>query len=537
MGAGHRVHVFPGTAPERSEVTSAAASGGGARPPLTTITGLASGQFVATLSTTVIATALPTVAGDLGGGQSHVSWIASTTLLAATIAGPIMGKLADVLGRRRVFLATALLYVTGAAIAGSATTTVQLIAGLAVQGIGIGGLLVMTQVLLGDLTTPRERGRYIGYVVMGYGTAAVSGPLIGGHLVGLGPSGWRLCFLGAVPLAVLVCALVLRGLPPEGRGTGRSVDFAGMVCLVGTTVCMLLIVTFCGRTIPWSSPGTAALAAAAVLFAALLVRAERTAADPVLPPRLLRSRPFLICAAASMVTSGVMYVALFLLPQYMQIAQGVTPARSGTLMLPLLLSQIVTTPLVGAPLSRFGVWKPFALAGTSLILAGALLLASIRGAGATAALPAAMILIGLGLGSTVQILMMVAQTHAAASDLGITTSLITFARSFGAATGVALVGAIVTARVTDLLPGRLAEAGIGAPDRAGAGDLIGAPETVSALPEPFRQAIAEVYAAAFHDAFSWSLVVVLCGPALIAMLRGPRLLGGTGSAEAAPGDR
>ncbi|WP_344588163.1 MFS transporter [Actinomadura vinacea] len=491
------------------------------------IIGLASGQFLATLSTTVIATALPTISGDLGGGQSHVSWIASTTLLAATIAGPIMGKLADVLGRRRVFVVTALLYVTGAAIAGTSTGTGRLIAGLAVQGVGIGGLLVMTQVLLGDLATPRERGRYIGYIVMGYGTAAVSGPLIGGHLVGLGGSGWRLCFLGAVPLAVLVCGAVLRGLPTSDRRPGRSVDVAGMIGLGGTTVCLLLIVTFGGRTIAWSAPETAALAAAALAFTALLVRSGRTAPDPVLPARLIRSRPFLICAAASMVTSGVLYVALFLLPQYMQIVQGVSPARSGMLMLPLLLCQIVTTPLVGAALSRFGVWKPFALTGASLIFAGALLLAAGSAAAGTILLPAAMGLLGIGMGSTAQILMVVAQMNARAADLGITTSMITFARSFGAATGVAVVGAIVTARVADLLPGRLAEAGIAAPDRAGAAGLIGAPESVSALPAPVRQAIAETYAAAFHDAFSWSLVVIAAAPALIALARGPRLPGGT----------
>lgn len=491
------------------------------KPPLRVILGLTAGQFVATLSTTVIATALPTISGELGG-QSHLSWIASTTLLAATIAGPILGKLADVLGRRWVFLSTALVYVLGAAVAGTSATMEQLIVGLGIQGIGIGGLAIMTQVLLADVTTPRERGKYIGYLIAGYGAAAVSGPLIGGYLVGIDVLGWRLCFLGAIPIAAGVCAAVYRSLPPGGRAEGRSVDLFGMSMLAATTVCFLLVVTFVGREVSWGSPASLAILVALVSFLALLVRAEQRAADPVIPARLLRNRTFLTCAAVSVITSGVMYIALFYLPQFLQIARNVTPERSGTLMLPMLVTQIITAPIVGRITSRHGNWKPLAVTGPVLMTAAFALLGTIRD-DSTTTVTIAMMLIGCGLGCTLQSLMAVAQTSSHHLDLGVATSMITFSRSLGSTTGIAIFGAFSSAHISTNLPARLHAAGVENTSPTGIEKLLGTPAAISRLPDDVREAIAGAYATAFHSTFLWATLIVATAPLLVLSLRNVRL--------------
>ncbi|MEV5559284.1 MFS transporter [Nonomuraea wenchangensis] len=485
--------------------------------------GLAAGQFVATLSTTVIATALPTISGDLGG-QSQLAWLASATLLAATIAGPLVGKLADVLGRRRVFLAAVVTYAVGAVVSGTSSATEQLLGGLAVQGVGIGGLLVMTQVLLADLTTPRERGRYVGYVAFGYGAAAVSGPLLGGFLVGLDWLGWRLCFFGTVPIAAIVGAVVSRQIPRSARRSHRTIDLLGMANLAAVITLFLILVNFAGREVAWTSPVTLVAVAGTLVCAAGLIRVERRAADPVLPGRLLRDRALRLCFAGSVLTSGTMYIALFLLPQFLQVARGVSPSRSGVLMLPLLLTQIAVTPLIGARLSRHGRWKPFVLAGTTSITVGVAILAVARGASADPALPVAMVFIGAGLGSTVQILMAVAQSNAHPEDVGVATSLVTFSRSLGASVGIAVIGAITNARLSSLLPRQLGNAGVPAAVVAETSSRVtGSPEAIAELPERIQLAVRGAYALAFHEAFAWALPVVACGPMIALLIRNTRL--------------
>lgn len=484
------------------------------------VLGLSTGQFLGTLSTTLIATALPTISGDLGG-QAHLAWIASTTLLAATVAGPILGKLADALGRRGVFLAIVGLYLAGATVAGTSATTTRLIIGLGIQGIGIGGLQVMTQVLLADVTTPRERGRYIGYVATGYGLAAVSGPFIGGHLVGIDWLGWRWCFLGAVPFAIVVCLLVWPTLP-RGRSrtaAGKRLDILGMVMVACAAASLLTLVTFAGRALPWISPATLGLLAALFGSIALLVAAERRATDPVLPGRMLRTRPIQWCVLTSMLTSGVLYVLLFLIPQYLQVARGVSPSSSGTMLLPFLATQVLSTLLLGTLIARRGSWKPYLVGGSATVSAGVAILALTRGNSADAGLVVGMVLVGIGLGGTAQVLMAVAQSQASPHDLGVTTSLITFARSFGAALGVTLIGAIISARVHALLPTVLSANGLPSDTSV----PLGSPKEISVLPAAVREAVSDAYATAFHDALLIILPLVLLAPIMAGRVRAPAL--------------
>jgi len=345
------------------------------REILVAFSGLVLGMLLAALDQTIVATALPTIVGDLGG-LDHLSWVVTAYLLASTVSTPLWGKLGDLFGRKRLFQGAIVLFLAASALAGLSHSMDQLIAFRALQGLGGGGLLVTAQGIVGDLVPPRDRGRYQGIFGAVFGLASVAGPLLGGFFVD--NLSWRWVFYVNLPVgavALVVTTLVLRD--PERRAR-HTIDYLGTVLLGAAATCLVLLTTFGGSTYPWRSWQIAALGAAAVLLLVAFVAAERRAAEPVLPLGLFRSRIFSVAGAVSFVVGFGMFGAITFLPLFLQIVQGASPTVSGLRMLPMMLGLLATSVTSGQLISRWGRYRIFPIAGTALITVGLLLLSRLE---------------------------------------------------------------------------------------------------------------------------------------------------------------
>jgi EmrB/QacA subfamily drug resistance transporter len=400
-------------------------------------------MLLGALDQTTITPALPIVAAGLGG-LDQMPAVVTSYLAAATAVMPVYGKLGDRFGRKRVLLAAVALFVAGAAACASARTMPELIAFRAVQGLGGGGLMVGPQAVIGEIVSPRERGRYLGYIGAAYVIAAVGGPVLGGLVVDT--LGWRWIFALYPPLGALaftVLAFTLRLPRPSQR---LPIDYLGAASLAATVVGVI----FLGQTqqLAW-------LVLIAVAGTAWVV-STRFAADPILPLRLFRDRAFAIPVSISFLIGFALFGVLTYLPAYLQVALGVPITRAGLVVTALLAGVLTTTVLSGRLITRTGRYKAYPVAGTTLAGAGLALMAVLgprAGAGAIAVL---MIVIGLGVGLVMQVMVMAAQNAVAYGDLGTATSSVTFLRQIGASTGVAVAGAIITAQISRQIPAEVA---------------------------------------------------------------------------------
>ncbi len=470
--------------------------------------------FTASVTNTIIGIALPTIAGDLGG-QDQVAWVASAALLTMTAATPVWGKAADRRGPRPLLLAAIAVFVAGSIVAGVAGGMAWLVAGRAVQGVGAGGILALTNALIAVLVPARERGRYTAWFGAAFGVASVGGPLFGGVLVAAPGLGWRWCFLGVVPVAVVAAVLVRRAPhhPPARRTL--PADHLGAALIAATVAGLVLLLSAGGVAWPWASPGTVTLGlAVAALAAAAALRAQR-AADPVLPPRLLRVRTFTLACVTSVLLGTVMFGAVIYLPQYLQVVRGHGPTAAGLMMLPLVGAMIVTTALVGRAIAATGRWKVFPAVGCGLMVAGSALLAGLDPATPPGLLATAMAVLGAGIGMTQQVLVLVAQDTVGPEDLGVAGSAATFTRMLGGALGVAAFGALITARLRSDLPAALAAAGLPA-DGDALRRLLGTPAEIAALPAPLVDAVRTSYTAGLQTVFL--ACVPIAALALLAVL-------------------
>ncbi|MFD2399691.1 MFS transporter [Prauserella oleivorans] len=325
--------------------------------------------FVGSLTNTIVGIALPTIAGELGG-QDQVPWVASAALLTMTVSTPLWGKAADRRGPRPLLLAALGVFVAGSVLAGCAPDMGTLIAGRAVQGAAAGGMLALTNTLIAGLVPARQRGRYTGWFGVSFGVASVAGPLIGGLLVGLPGLGWRWCFLGVVPVAVLAAGLVRlapHSKPAEPRGT---VDVLGGTLFAAAATGLVVLLSAGGRAWPWPSWPTVAFGLGVAALTTLAVLHERRAADPILPPRLFRARTFSVACATGFLLGAVMFGGIIYLPQYLQVVRGHDATTAGLLMLPQIGTMIVASTLSGYLISRTGRWKLFPVAGCALLTAG-----------------------------------------------------------------------------------------------------------------------------------------------------------------------
>ncbi|MGR6918849.1 DHA2 family efflux MFS transporter permease subunit [[Actinomadura] parvosata] len=422
--------------------------------PLATA-GLLIGMLLSVLDQTVVAIALPDIAGDLGG-MDAIGWIITSYVLASTATGALYGRLSDRFGRRAVFVTAVAVFVAGSALCALAATMAQLIAARTVQGIGAGALFVLPTIALSELYPPRLRSRVQGFTGGVFALASVGGPLAGGAITDAW--GWRWIFLINLPLGLLAIALAASALRlPRTGGSGR-IDLAGAVLIAGAVVSLLLVAEWGGRTYAWNSGVILALIAAVIVLGALFVRRERRAADPLLPPRLFAGPALRAALPATALLGALLGGSVVYLPTYLQAAYGMGATQAGLALNPYVLTFMAVSSLAGARIGAGGRFKPYLMAG-SLIAALGFVLLSLLGPGTPYAVLAVEIgLLGVGFGLLMQNLVVVAQNAVPAADLAAATSAAVSVRGLGLSLGVAVFGSLLTRELQGRAPGPQATA-------------------------------------------------------------------------------
>lgn len=466
------------------------------REVLEALSGLITGMFVAILAGTVVSTSLPVIVSDLQGDQTSYTWIVVSTLLATTVSTPIWGKLADLVDRKLLIQIALSIFVLGSALAGFSQNPEMLIGFRVVQGLGAGGLTALVQVAIADIISPRERGRYMGLIgaVMAVGT--VGGPLLGGVITD--SLGWRWNFYIALPFAIAALIIIQRTLHLPKRVGKVTIDYLGAVLIAGGVSLLLIWVSLGGKQFDWDEPTSFAmiLGAAALLIAAVIV--ELKVKEPIIPMELFRNRTFVLAVIASLSVGVAMFGTSVFLSQYFQLARGNTPTESGLLTLPMVLGLFIASTVVGNIISRTGRWKMWMVIGSVLLATGLGLMGTLQYDTPYPLMSLFMALMGLGIGMTMQNLVLVTQNSLKASQLGAGSSTVTFFRSLGGTIGVAALGTVLGNRVGDLIIEKLEALGI----PAGAiGDSGTAIPNIAALPEPVRTAVESAYGEAVGFVF------------------------------------
>jgi EmrB/QacA subfamily drug resistance transporter len=466
--------------------------------------GLMSGVLLAALDQTIVATALPTIVGDLGG-LAHLSWVVTAYLLASTTSTPLYGKISDLYGRKTVFQAAIVIFLIGSALSGLAQSMGQLIAFRAVQGLGAGGLMALAIAIVGDVVSPRERGRYQGYIGAAFAVASVAGPLLGGFLVD--HLSWRWAFYVNLPVGIAALLVTSVALDLPFRRNGHTVDYLGAALLVAGVTCLLLVTVWGGDRYGWGSPTILGLAAAGVLLLGAFAVQERRASEPVLPPRLFRDPVFRVATAALFLIGVAMFGSIVFLPLFLQVVGGASATSSGLLLLPLMGGIVASSVVVGRVISRTGRYRWYPVAGTALMTVAMGLLATMDAGTSRTTASWYVVLLGVGLGTVMPVMILAVQNAVDQRDLGTATSAATFSRSMGGSFGVAAFGAILASRLASQLPGVDAEA------------LQASPSQLRAMPPAARQAVVEAVANSLHVVFLAAIPVALAAFLVVLFLR------------------
>jgi EmrB/QacA subfamily drug resistance transporter len=407
--------------------------------------GLMLGMLLAALDQTIVATALPTITKELGG-LDHISWVVTSYLLASTVSTPLYGKLGDLYGRKRLFQAAIVVFLVGSALCGVAQSMGQLIAFRAVQGLGGGGLIVLAQAIIAEIVSPRERGRYQGYFGAVFGASSVAGPLLGGFLTD--QVSWRWVFYVNLPLGIIALLVTAAVLPTSVRlETKPRIDYAGAALLTLAVSGIVLLTTWGGTQYDWTSPVIVGLGIAAAALLAVLIVVERRTTEPVVPVHLFRATTFKVASAVSFIVGMAMFGAISFLPLFLQVVSGASATNSGLLILPLMLGLLSASMASGQIISRTGRYKVFPVTGCAVSTVALYLLSTMGTSTTQSTVTVYMVLLGVGIGLTMQTLVLAVQNAVRITELGVATSSISFFRSMGGAVGVALFGAIFSSRL------------------------------------------------------------------------------------------
>jgi len=460
------------------------------RQVLESMTGLMLSMFVSMLSSTVVSNALPRILHDLRGGESAYTWVVAATLLTTTASTPLWGKFADLVSKKLLMQLAILVFIASSVVAGLSQSVGMLIGCRAVQGIGAGGILAMTQVIMAAMVSPRERGRYSGYLGATFAVATITGPLVGGVIVDTPWLGWRWCFYVGVPFAGAALLVLQKTLHLPVHRRQLRVDYLGAAFLTGGVSVLLIWVSLAGQRFAWMSLATLLMVVAGVGLLAAAAVVERRAVEPIIPLELFRHRTVSLATAAGLCVGLAMFGATIFLAQYFQIARGASPTLSGLQSMPMILGLATASLVTGRLVSTTGRWKRYLLGGTITATVGFGLLGTMNGSTSFVLVAIYMTLVGIGLGMTTQNLVLSVQNTVAPRDLGAATATISFFRSLGGAIGVSALGAILAHRVAHLTTEGLARSGLSAPGVGRAGSDI---PNVALLPDAIARIVEHAY--------------------------------------------
>ncbi|WP_249522576.1 MFS transporter [Modestobacter marinus] len=452
---------------------------------LSALSGMLLAMFVAFLSSTVVSNALPTIITDLRGTQSQYTWVVTATLLASTASTPIWGKLADLFSKKLLIQIAIVVFIVGSMLAGLSQSLPTLIGWRVLQGLGLGGLQALVQIAMAAMTSPRERGRYSGLLGSVMAVATVGGPLIGGLLVDTSWLGWRWCFFVGVPFAAVALVLLQRTLHLPVTRRAVTIDYLGASFLTAGVSALLIWVTLAGDSFAWASLETVLFVGGGVLAVVAFVVTELRAAEPIVPLRLFRDRTTTLAIIASVAIGVAMFGSTVFLGQYLQISRGYSPTAAGLLTIPMVGGLLVSSTVSGILITRTGFWKRYLVAGSLLVAIGFGLLATIDHATNMVVLGVFLAVLGIGIGMTMQNLVLAVQNTVAATDLGAASSAVAFFRSLGGTIGVSVLGAVLSSRVGTLIRSGLADVpgapAAGSSPDIGLADLADAPAPIRAL--------------------------------------------------------
>uniref|UniRef100_UPI0035E46161 MDR family MFS transporter n=1 Tax=Pseudonocardia pini TaxID=2758030 RepID=UPI0035E46161 len=455
------------------------------------LTGMLLAMFTAFLSATIVSNALPVIITDLHGSQSQYTWVVTATLLASTASTPIWGKLSDLFSKKLLVQIAIVLYIGGSILAGFSQSVDTLIVWRAVQGLGLGALQSLVIIVMAAMISPRERGRYTGPIAAVMSLATVAGPLIGGVIVD-SSLGWRWCFWVGAPVAVVALVVVQRTLNLPVVKRKVKIDYLGAALIAGGVCDLLIWVTLAGNDFAWNSGTSWLLLGIGVVLLALAVFVESRAAEPIVPLYLFKDRTTTLATVASVAVGVAMFGGAVFLGQYFQIARGYSPTASGLLTLPMIIGSTLSATFSGVLISRLGRWKVFLVVGSVLMVVGFGLLGTIDHTTSMVLVGVFLAVLGIGMGMTMQNLVLAVQNTVKASDLGAASSTVTFFRSLGGTVGVSVLGAVLASRVTTLTTRGLSDAGVAVPP-GGTGEV-----SISSLND-LPPALGDIVRAAYGD--------------------------------------
>jgi EmrB/QacA subfamily drug resistance transporter len=462
------------------------------REVLEALSGLLVAMFVAMLSSTVVASALPRIVADLEGSESGYTWVVVATLLALTATTPIWGKLADLFSKKALVQLSLVIYLAGSLLAGLAPSMGVLIGARVVQGVGVGGLAALVQIVIATIVAPRERGRYFGYLGAVFAVATVSGPLIGGLVVDTSWLGWRWTFFVGVPFAVLAFVVLQKTLHLPTVKRAVSIDYLGALLVASGVSVLLVWVSLAGTRFEWQSFTTTWMVSLGVVLLLAFVYVEGRVKEPIIPLRLFRDRTTGLAVFASVMVGVAMFGATVFLQQYFQIARGMSPTHAGLMSLAMVGGLLVSGIVSGRVISRTGRWKRYIVGGAALMIVGIGLLSTIDGSTGLFEAGVFMAVLGIGVGAVNQNLVLVVQNNAAHRDVGAASSLAAFFRTMGGSVGVSMLGTALGHQVGSGVTEGLARLGITPSAEGGATSI----PDLSTLPAPVR----EVFQTAFAEA-------------------------------------
>ncbi|WP_435822490.1 MDR family MFS transporter [Microbispora bryophytorum] len=499
------------------------------RQVLEALSGLLLVLFIAMISSTIVSVALPQIIGALNGTQSQYTWVVTAALLTTTASTPIWGKLADLFSKKLLIEVAIGIFLVASFACGFAQSTPMLIAFRAVQGLGMGALQILVQVVIAAMIPPKERGKYNGYLGAVIAVATVGGPLLGGLITDTSWLGWRWCFFLPIPFALVALVVLHRTLNVASiRRPETSVDYVGALLIaIGVSV-LLVWVTFVGNSFDWISWQTFAMVGAAIVLLVLAVWVETVVREPVVPLHVVRRRVPALAILASLAVGMAMFGGAVFLGQYFQIGRGYSPTEAGLLTIPMMFGVLLSSTISGRMVSRSGRVKPYILVGSIVLTLGFAALSAVDHETSLVLVGAGMLVVGVGVGMSMQNLVLAVQNTVPLRELGAASGAVTFFRSLGGTIGVSILGAVLANRVTENIVAGLAKAGIQPAGLQGGGTL-----NIKAMPEPIRTIVRAAYGDATGHIFLISACIAVVGVLAVLFLPQVRLRDSVDLAEPA----